>query len=89
MGFLRRISRTNRNGALAVTRPPLAGPREAKYDGREKDVVHYPAAGFRGLWQGQGNILMMFVLSIVALFYYITLVSEIDGGYRRPRRGNC
>lgn len=31
--------------------------------------------GFRGLWQSQGRVLMLFAASLAALVYYVSLVS--------------
>lgn len=34
--------------------------------------------GFRGLWQSQGNVLMVFVFSLAALAWFVSLVSCLD-----------
>lgn len=50
---------------------------------REEDIVKWQedmvsplqAPGFRGLWQSQGRVLMLFALTLAALVVYVSLVS--------------
>ena len=42
--------------------------------GRSQATTTTTHPGFRGLWQGQGNVLMAFLVSVLLLVWYISLV---------------
>lgn len=52
------------------------------------EMEHSPSSssilpGFRGLWQSQGKVLMLFAASLAALVYYVSLVSADISFFRR------
>lgn len=57
-----------------------AGPlqdRQAEILKWRTEMDHPPVhPGFRGLWQSQGRVLMLFALSLAALVFYISSVSQ-------------
>lgn len=86
MGLLRRHSAAG--GKLDDNGRPDDGVEEERYlmQRQDRDIVqwrtemehpYHPTVihpGFRGLWQSQGRVLMLFVFSLAALVYYISLV---------------